>query len=140
MKLTNQTHRGNFLEKYKIADAATLRHILEGDPVSFVNVRHPYERLVSAFLMQKQNGVLTAAKTFEQFIIEDVLKKVNTYNETNTQGRFRGMNPHWRPTNTHCAYCNIRQCYIFKHDVDIERVNFLKSGILKKSSGQMIPF
>jgi len=124
MKLTNQTHRGNFLEKYKIADAATLRHILEGDPVSFVNVRHPYERLVSAFLMQKQNGVLTAAKTFEQFIIEDVLKKVN-YNNTNRQERFREMNRHWRPSNTHCAYCNIRYTVISKmetFDEDKERM------------------
>ena len=111
MKLTNQTDRYRFLHTYQIKDAATLRHILEGDPVSFVNVRHPYERLVSAFTMTKNAGHLAVEKTFKEFIVKDVLMKVN---RSKNERPYRAMNPHWRPSNTYCAYCNIRQGVIFR--------------------------
>ena len=84
MKLTNHSNQSmdrvrdriQFLHTYQIKDEETLRLILEGDPVSFVNVRHPFERLVSGYLMAKKHQ----EKTFEQFVLEDVLMKVKTTN------------------------------------------------------------
>ena len=53
MKLTNHTERLKFIHTYKVEDEDTLRRIIDGGAVSFVNVRHPFERLISALLMMK---------------------------------------------------------------------------------------
>ena len=42
--------RRNFLVNFKIKDMAHLNKILEGRPISIASVRHPFERLVSAYL------------------------------------------------------------------------------------------
>ena len=56
-------------------------------------------------------GKYDAKKTFQQFISEDVLKKVKRDKNKMT---FTEMNVHWRPSNTYCAFCNIRYGVISK--------------------------
>ena len=120
MKLTNKTNtdRLEFMRSYQIKDMETLKYILAGDPVSFVNVRHPYERLVSAFTMHhKHQWKGIHLKTFEQFIVEDVLMdSLKSRNKTT----MRNMDPHTRPLNTICAFCNIQYSVVSKEETFVE--------------------
>ena len=65
---------------FKIKDMAHLNNILEGRPISIASVRHPFERLVSAYLDRDnvETGKRLKGKTFEQFLTEDVLKIANS--------------------------------------------------------------
>ena len=62
------------------------------------------ERLVSGYSMAKSKNADYAEISFQDFIIKDVLMKVK---ENKGKEKFREMNPHWRPYNTYCAFCNI---------------------------------
>ena len=75
MELTNHTERLKFIQTYQVKDDATLRKVIYGGAVSFVNVRNQFERLISAFL-HFQSGRKKkeyANKTFDQFIVQDIL-------------------------------------------------------------------
>ena len=144
MKLTNHSNQSmdrvndriRFLHTYQIKDQETLRLILEGDPVSFVNVRHPFERLVSGYLMAKKHQDYIE-KTFEQFVLQDVLEKVKT---TKDRLSFREMNSHFRPSNTYCAFCNIKYGVVSKMEnfnEDKERVMEIL-GVEDKQAGQRL--
>ena len=111
MKLTAKTDRIDFLHSYQIKDTDNLNKILEGDPVSFVNVRHPFERLVSAYLFAYSKTKENERKTFKQFITEWVLNKAKTSKNKMT---FREIEAHWRPSNTYCAFCNIKYGIVSK--------------------------
>ena len=105
--------RGNFLNHFKVKDKIMLNRILEGNPVSFTNVRHPFERLVSGYLDAVPGGKFKEFKgqTFEQFVKETVLKEANI---SESKKLYLEMNEHWRPSNAFCAFCNIHYRAISK--------------------------
>eukprot|EP00092_Neocalanus_flemingeri_P057251 GFUD01067983.1.p1 GENE.GFUD01067983.1~~GFUD01067983.1.p1 ORF type:complete len:289 (-),score=46.04 GFUD01067983.1:102-968(-) len=105
----NKEHeRTDFQKYFQIKNMETFNRILEGDPVSFTNVRHPFERLVSAYY----NQVQSSGKTFDQFV-QSVLRTANT---TQNKQTYFEMNQHWRPYNTYCAFCNINYKVISKSE------------------------
>ena len=108
-----EAQRGTFLKHFKIKDKNMLNRILEGNPVSFTNVRHPFERLVSGYLDAVPGGKFKEFKgqTFEQFVKETVLKEANI---SESKKLFLEMNEHWRPSNAYCAFCNIHYRAISK--------------------------
>ena len=142
MKLTNFTgttvrDRIQFLHTYRVKDSKSLRDILAGHPVSFVTVRHPFERLVSGYSMVKSEKKDYADTTFHDFIIKDVIMKVK---ENKSEEKFREMNPHWRPSNTYCAFCNIPYSVVSKMETfnqDKERILELV-GLEDKQRGQRL--
>ena len=97
--------RTPFLEYFHVKDMDALNAILKGNPISFVNVRHPFERLVSAYL-DKDNGWMRGirGKTFKEFIEDTLLLEAK---ESQNNQTLLKMNPHWRPYNCFCAFCNI---------------------------------
>ena len=112
MKLTNHTERLKFIHNYQVKDGDTLRKIIDGGAVSFVNVRHPFERLISAYLhFRTVRKKKEENKTFEQFIVEDILEKLP---KKQNKGTYRDINPHWRPYNSFCAFCNINYDIVSK--------------------------
>ena len=118
MKLTAKTDRRNFMHTFQIKDMENLNRILEGNPVSFANVRHPFERLVSGYLNRRD----VVVETFEEFLSELVLKPANSSRSKKT---YLEMDPHFRPFNTYCAFCNINYKVISKmetFDEDKKRI------------------
>jgi hypothetical protein len=103
--LKNEKQRRNFLVHFKIKDTQTLNNIFKTNPVSFNNVRHPFERLVSSYL-EDDNQELKQLKMagFEQFVTEHVLIPANSSRDKKTMFQ---LNHHWRPFNTYCAFCDI---------------------------------
>ena len=97
---------------FKINDSDTLEQILKTNPVSFNNVRHPFERLASAY-MEDDNGELNQFKRngFERFVIDHVLKPSNAAQDKKTMFK---LNHHWRPFNSYCAFCNINYTILSK--------------------------
>merc|ERR1711892_768676 len=87
--------------------------------------------------MTKNAGHLAAEKTFKEFIVKDVLMKVN---RSKNERPYRAMNPHWRPSNTYCAYCNIRYGVVSKMETfneDKERALELV-GLEDKNRGERL--
>ena len=132
--MTATTDRVKNLQHHQIKDMKTLNNILEGDPVSFTNVRHPFERLVSAYL-DKDNTQIE--KTFADFVTKIVLKEAAI---SQNKQIFREMNPHWRPYNTYCAFCNIEYKIISKTETFAEdRRRILETlGLEKEKEGVRI--
>ena len=71
-----EAQRGEFLKHFKIKDKNMLNRILEGNPVAFTNVRHPFERLVSGYLDAVPGGKFKELRgqSFQQFVEKTVLK------------------------------------------------------------------
>lgn len=105
MKLASVTDRLSFVQNYLIRDMGAFRKIVERKPFTFFNVRHPYERLVSAYTMFRAQNREVGRDTFEEFIREEVLLKSNL--SENKMGNLE-MEPHLRPSNSYCAFCNIK--------------------------------
>ena len=121
-KLTGNIPRLEFLNSYHIKDMETLNKILEGGPVSFFNIRHPFERLVSRYLdAQKHDQDLGP---FEKFITEEVLMRANS---SKNKMALSEMEPHTRPFNSYCAFCNINYSVVSK----METFNEDKSRIME---------
>ena len=118
-KFKTEGQRGKFLKHFKIKDKNMLNRILEGNPVSFTNVRHPFERLVSGYLDAVPGGKFKELKgqTFEKFVKETVLKEANI---SESKKLFLEMNEHWRPSNAYCAFCNIQNRAISKTETFYE--------------------
>ena len=52
---------------------------MESNPISFTNVRHPFERLVSGYLDAVPGGKFKGLRgqTFDQFVKDTVLREAN---------------------------------------------------------------
>ena len=112
-RFSREGQRGMFLNHFRIKNKEMLNKILEGDPVSITNVRHPFERLVSGYLDAVPGGKFKAfrGQTFEQFVQHTVLREAKASKNNKT---FYQMNEHWRPANAYCGFCNIRYNAISK--------------------------
>ena len=100
-KLIDQ--RVQLQKDFKVKDRNMLNQILEGDPVSFANVRHPFERLVSGYLDKAHKG---EGNTFELFVAKVLRVWSQAQGSTNTFN-YAAMDMHWRPYHTHCSFCNV---------------------------------
>ena len=118
--------RRKFMRYFKIKDSKALKEILKTNPLSFNNVRHPYERISSAF-MDRDNPALAhfKRKNFEQFVKNYVIKIANSSLNKKT---FFELNHHWRPSNSLCAFCNINYTFISKTETfDEDRAHILRA-------------
>ena len=110
--LRDPSQRRNFLMHFRIKDSKTLEKILQSKPISFNNVRHPFERLASAYLEDDNKELNRFSRDgFERFVLENVLKPANTSQDKKTLFK---LNHHWRPFNTYCAFCNINYTILSK--------------------------
>ena len=103
--------------KFQINNMSFLNNILEKHPVSFTNVRHPFERLVSGYLHLRHHLEELKGKTFKQFVSEYLLPAAKASRNKKTYER---MNPHFKPTNAFCAFCNINYKVISKTETFTE--------------------
>ena len=93
-----------------------LNKILEGDPVSFANVRHPFERLVSAYIdkVQGQTQGKVQNKSWENFL-KIVLKEVKKSPDKKKRKEMeKNIYRHTRPYNNHCSFCILKYKVISK--------------------------
>ena len=116
---------GNYLSKNNI--------------LTFSFVRHPYERLVSAYKEKVLGGKINQLRgsTFPAFInyVLDQYKMDKQCQQFHDKTCF-GINPHWRPFNSRCLYCNVTYNVI---DTSMEHFNEnLKYIILKQNLGNII--
>ena len=64
---------------FRIKNSETLQKILNKNPFSFNNVRHPFERIASAYLDRDNRALAHIKRTnFENFLKEYVLKPANS--------------------------------------------------------------
>ena len=90
-------------DHFKVYTKKNLERILKKKPFIFAVSRHPFQRLVSAFLDFKERSTTKMAKgSFTQFLTSSVLKK----NPSCTGGGCVGItNHHWRPIDLSCSFC-----------------------------------
>ena len=104
---------------YQLKTRAKLDRMLASNPFSFVNVRHPFERLVSAYTHLRHSEWFThlANKTCAEFLTEVVLKEASI--STNKK-KMEKMNQNWRPYNALCAFCSYNYSLISKTETFAE--------------------
>ena len=102
------------LTTYLLIYRERLDRMLASDPLSFVNVRHPFEQLVSSFnYLSKDSKIFPqlTGNTCWQYLREEVLAEANA---SEKKKKFEKMNQHWRPYNALCAFCSFNYTVISK--------------------------
>ena len=86
-------------------------HMKPTDVFSFFTVRHPFERLVSAYehKVLRNHAKFLGNISFEYFLTKHVIHEANICPDTN-----QCMNIHWMPYISACSYCNINYTVIQK--------------------------
>ena len=91
------SQKQQLVQHFKVKNMKMLNKILKRNPLAFANVRHPFERLVSAYLDKELIEVTgLTGKSFKEFVTQTVLKKTKA-----------SKNRHWHPYNDHCNVCNV---------------------------------
>ena len=105
--------RKDLASYFKVKSMDELKKILGKDPVSFAIVRHPFERLVSAYLEKSVSWM--RGKSFEY-----TLKRVLAEAQTSPDEMYTGMNNHYRPYDAVCLFCDIDYKIISKTETFAE--------------------
>ena len=127
--------RRKFMRYFRIKDSETLQKILNKNPFSFNNVRHPFERIASAYLDRDNRALAHIKRTnFEKFLKDYVLKPANSSLDKKT---FSQMNPHFRPYNSFCAFCNINYTILSRTETyDQDKVRIMAALGIKMTDNQ----
>jgi hypothetical protein len=109
--------RSYLQHQVNVKNIKELELILKKNPFAFTNVRHPFERLVSAYVdvvvkVNHQNWYPEMKnQPFDKFVKDVVLKEAE---ESPNDKLYSKMNIHWRPFNSLCSFCNVRYNVISK--------------------------
>ena len=129
--------RRTIVEHFRVnrTDTKMWNRILKGNPTSFANVRHPFERLVSAYLdsvvnwktkpasQTKENLSKYEGQSFKDFVTSTVLREA----KESTDMMYSQMFTDWRPYHTHCNFCKVPFKVISKMETfDEDRGRILK--------------
>ena len=100
---TPEIDRSKVQKHFQVSSRRHLGQILEKQPLVFAVARHPFHRLVSAFLDFRTRKSTTMAKgSFTNFLRASVLKDIRSC----TGGGCAGLNNHhWRPLDSCCSFC-----------------------------------
>ena len=114
----------SYLQKHVLVkNMKELKLILRKNPFAFTNVRHPFERLVSAYVdvvvkVNHHNWYPEMKnQPFDKFVKDVVLKEAE---ESPNDKLYSKMNIHWRPFNSLCSFCNVRYNVISKMETFVE--------------------
>ena len=130
-KYANQT-RDEKYSNFGIKSSRAFRDILTRNPSAIAHVRHPFERIASAYLdkvaVNVTRRIIWKGMTFPQFV-----------NVVLTEGRekqdltFPKVNVHWKPMHGHCFFCSINYTVISKMETYSEdKARFLKMVGIKE--------
>ena len=127
------------VERHGSAKKAIHSFLQRYDILNFSFVRHPFERLVSAYVdkvLGKAEGETLKrmrGKSFPQFV-DHVISK---YKELGCEANpFCGMDVHWRPQFARCLYCDIHYDVIGKMETFGDDVKYI---VMKQNLEPFIP-
>ena len=120
-KVASETWKAMFTKIRKTVKPEQHKHPL----ISFFTVRHPLERLVSAYehKVLRNHAQYLHNVTFTQFLTKFVIREHEECPETNFC-----MNIHWMPFITSCSYCDAEYTFVQKMETfDWDQDHILKT-------------